>query len=448
MQPEEKVKKFPGPKSKEMLDEFSRYVVMTPKPFVVDLSRSKGMYLATVDGQMLFDWVGYYGSKLIGHNHPGLLEPEYLNRLARAANNKVANPDFLTPECLEYYRLLYEMAPRCMQNDRLEIYAVNSGAEAVENMMKYLLSLYNEKRMKKGTSPGVRRFLYFDRAFHGRTVFALNITQLEHDPIVTKNFKGIIPGNIQVPFPSIDTSQPPSRNDKRTEQSLMIIEDCLKRYHEEIVAVVVEPIQGAGGQRVAKPEFFQRLSELTHKYDVFLAFDEVQTAGGQTGSMFAIDQFDLPHPPQAVAVAKKFANGVVYMLYPMKDRGVLDSTWGGNLADMVRWVQEIKIVKQDKLIEQVPEKAKVMIDGLNDLAKRYHNLIFNVRGMGLYQGFSLRRPADKSKLIQIALEDEQMLLLGAGVQTIRFRPVLDVTIDDIKLMLEKLDRCLAKLQAA
>jgi len=314
--------------------------------------------------------------------------------------------------------------------------------------LKYLLSLYNEKRMKKGTPPGVRRFLYFDRAFHGRTVFALNITQLEHDPIVTKNFKGIIPGNIQVPFPSIDTSQPPSRNDKRTEQSLMIIEDCLKRYHEEIVAVVVEPIQGAGGQRVAKPEFFQRLSELTHKYDVFLAFDEVQTAGGQTGSMFAIDQFDLPHPPQAVAVAKKFANGVVYMLYPMKDRGVLDSTWGGNLADMVRWVQEIKIVKQEKLIEQVPEKAKVMIDGLNDLAKRYHNLIFNVRGMGLYQGFSLRRPADKSKLIQIALEDEQMLLLGAGVQTIRFRPVLDVTIDDIKLMLEKLDRCLAKLQAA
>ena len=448
MQPEEKVKKFPGPKSKKMLDEFSRYVVMTPKPFVVDLSRSKGMYLATVDGQMLFDWVGYYGSKLIGHNHPGLLEPEYLNRLARAANNKVANPDFLTPECLEYYRLLYELAPKCMRNDRLEIYAVNSGAEAVENMMKYLLSLYNEKRMKKGTPPGVRRFLYFDRAFHGRTVFALNITQLEHDPIVTKNFKGIIPGNIQVPFPSIDTSQPPSWNDKRTEQSLMIIEDCLKRYHEEIVAVVVEPIQGAGGQRVAKPEFFQRLSELTHKYDVFLAFDEVQTAGGQTGTMFAIDQFDLPYPPQAVAVAKKFANGVVYMLYPMKDRGVLDSTWGGNLADMVRWVQEIKIVKQERLIEQVPEKAKVMIDGLDDLAQRYRNLIFNVRGMGLYQGFSLRRPADKSKLIQIALEDEQMLLLGAGVQTIRFRPVLDVTIDDIKLMLEKLDRCLAKLQAA
>lgn len=448
MQPEGKVKKFPGPKSKKMLDEFGRYVVMTPKPFVVDLSRSKGMYLATVDGQMLFDWVGYYGSKLIGHNHPRLLEPEYLNRLARAANNKVANPDFLTPECLEYYRLLYEMAPKCMRNDRLEVYAVNSGAEAVENMMKYLLSLYNEKRMEKGSFPGVRRFLYFDRAFHGRTVFALNITQLEHDPIITKNFKGIVPGNIQVPFPSIDTSQPASRNDKRTEQSLTIIEDCLKRYHEEIVAVVVEPIQGAGGQRVAKPEFFQQLSELTHKYDVFLAFDEVQTAGGQTGSMFAIDQFDLPYPPQAVAVAKKFANGVVYMLYPMKDRGVLDSTWGGNLADMVRWVQEIKIVKQEKLIEQVPEKAKVMIDGLNDLAQRYRNLIFNVRGMGLYQGFSLRRPADKSKLIQTALEDEQMLLLGAGVQTIRFRPVLDVTIDDIKLMLEKLDRCLAKIQAA
>jgi L-lysine 6-transaminase len=61
----------------------------------------------------IFDWAGYYASKLIGHNHPGLSEPDYVRRLVRAANNKVANPDFLTPECLEYYRTVHRLAPRC-----------------------------------------------------------------------------------------------------------------------------------------------------------------------------------------------------------------------------------------------------------------------------------------------------------------------------------------------
>ena len=106
---------------------------------------------------------------------------------------------------------------------------------------------------------------------------------------------------------------------------------------------------------MALPRFFRALSELAHKYDTFLGFDEVQTAGGQAGTFWAIDQFDLPHPPQAVASAKKLGCGVVYMLYPMEDHGVLDSTWGGHLADMVRFVQEMKIVRREKLIEAVPE---------------------------------------------------------------------------------------------
>ena len=213
----------------------------------------------------------------------------------------------------------------------------------------------------------------------------------------------------------------------------------------EVVGIVVEPIQGAGGHRVALPEFFRRLSELAHQYDTYLCFDEVQTAGGQTGTMFMADQFDLPHPPQAVAAAKKFANGVVYMLYPMKDRGVLDSTWGGNLADMVRFVREMEIVRQEQLLEQVPRKTQLLTDGLLRLAAKHGHLLFNIRGAGLYQGFTMRTASDKGKLLDLALENEDLLLLGAGAQTIRLRPMLDVTPEDILLLLEKLDRCLGDL---
>jgi len=433
-------------KSREMIDELSGYVIASPYPFVLDLKSCRGMYLATAGGVKIFDWAGYYGSKLLGHNHPRLREPEYLEKLVTAANNKTANPDFLTGECLDYYRLVYSLAPPSMKNDKMEVYVVNSGAEAVENMIKYLINLYDEKMLKRRISPGVRRLIYFDRAFHGRTIFALNVTQLSHDPIITKDFHGFIPGNLRVPFPSVDTSQPDDWNERRMNNSLSIIEDCLRTYGNEVVGIICEPLQGAGGQRLACPEFFRRLSRLAHDYDIFLGFDEVQTAGGQTGTMFAIEQFDLPFPPQAVATAKKFANGVIYMLYSMKDRGVLDSTWGGNLADMVRFVQEMKIVREEKLMEQVPEKAGCLVSGLNALAARYNNLIFNVRGMGLYQGFSMRRPENKSRLIDIALARHQMLLLGAGAQTIRLRPVLDVSIEEIKSMLVKLDSCMDILQ--
>jgi L-lysine 6-transaminase len=436
---------FPGPVSAAMLEELNHYVVMEPNPFVIDIQKSHGMYLATVDGQEIFDWGGYFGSKLLGHNHPGLYEEEYTRRLLFAANNKTANPDYLTRECLDYYRLLHSLAPRCMSNDKLEVYAVNSGAEAVENMMKYLLVLHQEKFPGKNGAPVAHRFLYFDRAFHGRIVFALNVTQPLHDPAIALSFNGFAAGNLCVPFPSTDSSQPPARNEERTRRSLEMIEQNLQNHPREIVGIIVEPIQGAGGHRVAQRQFFRQLSELAHKYDVFLGFDEVQTAGGQTGTMFACDQFDLPHPPQAVAVGKKFANGAVYMACSMENQGVLDSTWGGSLADMVRFVQEMKIVERENLIAQVPKKAAALGDGLQALCEKYPHLLFNVRGMGLYQGFTLRSRELKTRLQQFALQDEQMLLLSGGFQSIRFRPVLDVTLSDIALMLEKLDRCLSHL---
>jgi len=437
---------FPGPRSKGMLDEIGRYVIAEPWPFVLDLERCEGMWLVTVDGERIFDWAGYYGSKLIGHNHPGLREPDYLRRLAIAANNKTSNPDFLTPECLEYYRLIHSLAPTCMKSDRLEVYTVNSGAEAVENMMKYMINLHLHKHRRAGRAPQVRRFIYFDQAFHGRTVFALNVTQMAQAPVVTKDFHGLVAGNIQRAFPAINTDKPRAENVRLTSQRLAEVEEALKRFGDEVVGIVVEPLQGAGGQRVALPEFFRGLSELAHNYDVYLGLDEVQTAGGQTGAFFAVDLFDLPYPPQAVATAKKLGCGAVYMLHPMEDRGVLDSTWGGTLADMVRFVQEMKVVREEKLIEQVSAKEAVLVAGLQELARRFFPLTYNVRGLGLYQGFSLRRPQVRDRLLERALGEESLLLLSAGRQSVRLRPPLTVSVEDIRLLFDKLERVLSGMR--
>jgi L-lysine 6-transaminase len=176
-----------------------------------------------------------------------------------------------------------------------------------------------------------------------------------------------------------------------------------------------------------------------------LGFDEVQTAGGNIGTMFAADMLNLPHPPDAIAVAKKFGCGVVFMNHSMNDFGVLDSTWGGTLADMVRFVQEMRVVKSENLIEQVPQKTKQLVAGLQDLQKRYPGTICNIRGWGLYQGFSFSTPQQKSQFIDNALEREDMLLLGAGTHSVRLRPNLSVTNADIALFLEKTERLLAAL---
>lgn len=436
---------FPGPISRRLLDELERYVLTDPHPFAVDLARSHGMWLVTVDDQQVFDWAGYYGAKLLGHNHPRLANPDYLQHLALAANNKVPNPDFLTAECLDYYRLLYGLAPACMRNDRLEVYTVNSGAEAVENMMKYLINLHHYKGLARGKPATAHRFIYFDQAFHGRTVFALNVTRIESAPVITKDFQGLVAGNLQLPFPALHTEQSAAFNAARVRECLASVEQALVRHGDEIVAIIVEPIQGAGGHRLAHNDFFRGLSELAHRYDVFLGFDEVQTAGGQTGTFFAIDQFDLPYPPQAVASAKKLGNGVIYMLHPMRDHGVLDSTWGGCLADMVRFVEEMQIVRDEKLIEQVPAKRDHLTAGLRQLASRFCDLLFNVRGLGLYQGFTLRRPEWREHLLDVALQEQNLLLLGAGRASIRLRPPLDVTGADIDVLVERLAHALQRL---
>lgn len=435
-QPTDNLPRYPGPRSRAMLAEMGRYVRYDPWPFVLDTAAGDGMYLGTVDGQRLFDWAGYYGSKLVGHNHPRLREPDYLARLADAANNKLANPDFLTPQCLDYYRLCHGLAPPAMRSADLEFYAVNSGAEAVENMLKYLVSLHNRKRARGADQP--RRFVWFDRAFHGRTVYTLNVTQTG-DPVATRDFHGLVAGqNVPVPFPAVDADAPAAENDARTAAALAAVEDVLRRSAGEVVAVIVEPLQGAGGQRVAQPEFFRGLSELAHRHDTYLAFDEVQTSAGATGRVFAVEHFDLPHPPQAVAVGKKFGLGGVYMRQSLPDVGVLDSTWGGNLADMVRFVHEWRIVEDERLVDRAAANGERLADGLRSLQSRFPDRVRNVRGLGLYQGFSLRTPADRDRVVEHALQRQDLLLLGAGADTVRLRPNLSATAADVDRLVELL----------
>ena len=155
----------PNNPTRQMLEELSRYVIAEPYPLVLDLKKCHGSWLATIDGREIFDWAGYFGSKLIAHNHPGLSEPEYLRNSSLAANNKTANPDFLTPQCLDYYRLVHGLAPyQCgIRGWRFtRSIPARSGREHDE----VFINLHHQKLKKAGKQPGPGRFVYFDQAFH------------------------------------------------------------------------------------------------------------------------------------------------------------------------------------------------------------------------------------------------------------------------------------------
>ena len=213
--------------------------------------------------------------------------------------------------------------------------------------------------------------------------------------------------------------------------------------------MVAEPIQSAGGHNVPLPRFFEELSTLTWDHGVYLGFDEVQTGLGGTGKTYYVDHLDLPHPPQALVVAKKFGVGVLYMLDHLIDVGVLDSTWGGPLVDMVRARQEIRIMKRERLIERTARLGKMLTAGLLDLEKRYPDCIINARGLGFVQGFTVL-PAHTGKardlLLDIALRKYLLLMLEAGKSAVRLRPNLSTSRADVERFLGMLEQSLKQFR--
>ena len=279
------------------------------------------------------------------------------------------------------------------------------------------------------------KFLCFEGAFHGRTLYALSLTDMPYDLASTEAFRNAVPTPLRVPFPT---------NHEQVLRSLDIIEILFQQFEHSLAGLIIEPMLSAGGNLTSTPYFFQQLSELCHSYNVPIIFDEVQTAGGQTGTMWMVDQFDLPHAPDCVVSAKKFGCGVLYMKEPLPEE-VLDSTWSGSLVDMVRVPHEFSVVTKDKLIDKVPEKAAYLVAGLKKLQVKFPDIIHTIDGVGLYQGFSLASVELRRKLITSLLHNYNTLILGAGIYSVRVRPPLTVSAVDIANFLTKLELALKDL---
>jgi L-lysine 6-transaminase len=310
---------------------------------------------------------------------------------------------------------------------------IEGGALAVENTLKAAMDWKVRKNLAAGHGPRGTEILHFENAFHGRSGYTLSLTNT--DPRKTEYFAKF--NWPRVPAPSINFALPePQRtNDAIARERLAEaqIAEILQMRAMDIAAVIIEPIQGEGGDNHFRGKWLSTLRRLCDKFDVLLIFDEVQCGAGVTGRNWCCEHFGVL--PDLLAFGKKVQVGGV-MAGPRLDEvpdncfrlpGRINSTWGGNLADMVRSTHYLRIIEQEQLVENARVIGTAFLEGLRALSAP-EPLIQAPRGRGLMLAFDLPSREQRDEF-HAGLFELGLLALRCGERSIRFRPVLDISMD-------------------
>jgi L-lysine 6-transaminase len=432
-----------------VLQELERHILMDGFKIVIDLEKSRGSYLYdAASGHRLIDLYGFFGSMPVGFNHPHFQEPEVQAELARAAKTKIANSDVYSEGYAEFVETFARVAPLPPLSRYLFI---EGGALAIENCLKAAMDWKVRKNIAAGRGERGTEVLHFRQAFHGRTGYTMSLTNT--DPRKTDLFaKFSWP---RVSNPSIDFSLPQSERERdvieREKESEAEIRKFIDERGADICAIIIEPIQGEGGDNHFRGEWLRKLRQICDESDVLLIFDEVQTGLGTTGRAWCSEHFGVV--PDLMAFGKKVqVCGVMAgpRLDEVKDNAFrlpsrLNSTWGGNFTDMVRSAHYLGIIEKENLIENAANVGAYFVDHLLEL-QRECDMISAVRGRGLFIAFDMPDAKTRDDFWR-ELFDAGVLVLKSGEHSIRFRPALDISkqvVDEVLEILRRLCRRGAK----
>jgi len=389
---------------------------------VVDLDRSRGAIMVDArNGKEYLDCYSYFASLPVGHNHPGMVDPGFRASLERAALANPANSDVYTKEFAGFVKVFRELA---VPAEFRYLFFVAGGALAVENAMKAAFDWKVQRNRALGLGEGGDKILHFQEAFHGRTGYTLSVTNTES--VKTRDYPRFDwprVTNPKIHFP-MDTSQVAADEARAVEE----IEAAFGADSHGIAAILIEPIQGEGGDNHFRPEFLRRLRELADAHDALLVFDEVQTGVGLTGSLWAYQQ--LGATPDILAFGKKTQvcgimsteriDSVEQNVFHVSSR--INSTWGGNLVDMVRCAKYLQIIDEEQLIENAAKVGAVFLDGLKGLEADFAG-VSNARGRGLMLAFDLS-DRETRDAVRGRCWDLGLATLACGPTSVRFRPSL------------------------
>ncbi|MFA9445224.1 L-lysine 6-transaminase [Egicoccus sp. AB-alg6-2] len=424
-----------------------RHMLVDGYDFVLDLDASAGARLVDArTGTSYLDLFTFFASNALGMNHPALTAADTQASLARAATHKPSNSDVYTVELAAFV----DAFERVLGDPSLPyLFLVEGGGLAVENAIKTAFDFKSRHNEAAGRDPALgMQVLHLSGAFHGRTGYTMSLTNT--DPNKVARFPKFAWPRIDTPALAFPLGPNADANLAAEDQALRQAREAFAAAPHDIACILVEPIQGEGGDRHLSPRFLQQLQELAHEHDALFVCDEVQTGVGLTGTPWAYQQLGLT--PDVVAFGKKthvcgvMAGGRLDEVdgHVFRTSSRINSTFGGGLADIVRATVMLQVIERDGLVERAAKLGEVLLDRLHGLAQR-HPMVGGVRGRGLMCALDLPDAATRDTVTARLFADEHVFLLGCGERTLRFRPTLTVTEDELEHGVAALDRVLTDL---
>ncbi|MFV0458899.1 MAG: L-lysine 6-transaminase [Actinomycetales bacterium] len=431
------------PSARDVHDILGRHLLADGFDFVLDLDKSHGSRLVDeVTGIEYLDLFTFFASSALGMNHPGLRDdPVFAEQLLRAAMNKPSNSDVYSVAMAHFVQTF----DRVLGDPELpHLFFVEGGALAVENALKVAFDWKSRLNESQGRSPELgTQVMHLRGAFHGRSGYTLSLTNT--DPNKVARFPKFNWPRIDAPAlePGVDIEAAEAT-------ALAQARRAFTENPHDIACFIAEPIQGEGGDRHLRPEFLAAMKRLCHEHDALFVLDEVQTGCGLTGSPWAYQSLGVT--PDVVAFGKKtqvcgvMAGGrvdeVPDNVFVVSSR--INSTWGGNLTDMVRARRILEVIEAEELIDNARDRGAELLTALTALAQR-HSFVTNPRGRGLMAAFTLDTPQRRAALLADLAQTEHVLMLGCGGTSVRFRPPLTVTSAELETAVAAIDRALIRV---
>ncbi len=408
-------------------DVLGRYMLVDGFDMVCDMDKSHGSYFYdSKKDKELLDFFTFFASFPVGFNHPAMNNEEFIKKIGRIALHKPSNSDIYTTEMAEFVDTFGEVAkPDYMKY----LFFISGGALAVENAMKTAFDWKVRMNMKKGKEEKGQKIVHFKKAFHGRSGYTLSVTNT-FDPRKTKFFPKFDWPRITTPYLTFPVDEKEiERVAKLESQAIDEIKQAIQKEGDDLAAILIEPIQAEGGDNHYRPEFFKQLKDITMNNDMLLIVDEVQSGMGITGKFWAVEHYGVQ--PDIISFGKKAQicgimasdrlDEVENHVFAESSR--INSTWGGNLVDMVRSSQILKIIRDEKLVENADITGKYLLEGIKGIGS---DKISNIRGKGLMIAFDVKDTQTRGKMFEVLME-KGLFAIICGDKSIRFRPPLNLT---------------------
>ena len=315
---------------------------------------------------------------------------------------------------------------------------IEGGALAIENALKASFDWKVRKNFQKnGSAQEVgSKVIHFNECFHGRTGYTISLTNTS-DPRKTVHFPKfdwprIVNPAVKFPLDDDNLAEVMALEAKALDQ----IKGAIGEHGNDLAALIIEPIQGEGGDHHFRTEFFQALRQICDENEIMLVYDEVQSGMGITGKWWAWQNHNVA--PDLMGFGKKSqVCGFVSTSrldevenHVFKESSRINSTWGGNLTDMVRLTIYLSIIQEENLIDAADKTGEYLHNQLLTLQDDYADLVSNARGAGLMCAFDLPNSETRDKLLDQIIQNGT-LILGSGDNAIRFRPPLNISTDEI-----------------